>query len=672
MTPGRNDPCPCGSGRKYKRCCYGTDVAASPGGGRRDLPPAARAEALAAERWEADVLALPRLYEGSDDQRPVLTLVTAGSALLRLDLSDIGATEPSDVVQLLEDALASAAELLGEWPALVAIRSPEVADLLRPHLEARGCGVTVASPLPGLDPTARLFMGDLLDEDLWPPIAAPFKWAGWGLSDELVSEVFSACAAFHRAAPWQWMDDHPPVFVEWGDGSDPWLLAVLGAAGMSLGLAVYSDPSDYYDGTLDADEDQPPFQEIHGWMLSLAYAPRGELPRPMQREIASAGWEVAATDAYPVLMPFFTPGGGLSRDRVRRLAAVLRALASFADEHGSQLRKGSSPFRWDCGELVLWYEGDGCESPPFRELPPHLQGIEELLRSGELETMDELQAWVGTQTEGYNEAPQGELSGLSPAQAHALLGGDWKGGGPLRLTEDLPLDQLVGAPMLTNARILLQAAIENDGLLATKAGNLRRVVVTEMLDRMTWPDGYAERVRQANKTINEDDVWGLHVLRVVLDVAGLLRRRKGRFKVTRDGRRLVKESNASALLAHIFRAYFREFNLSYLDRDSDAPDLQYLVPLLLWRIGAEGRNWVDAEALAKQVLPDSLRRDPEDPPMCSDWGVSRCQRRVVEPLVRFGLLEERVVSPIDEKWWRRRAEVRVTPLFDQLLTFHWD
>jgi uncharacterized protein YecA (UPF0149 family) len=23
--PGRNDPCPCGSGRKYKKCCEGKD-----------------------------------------------------------------------------------------------------------------------------------------------------------------------------------------------------------------------------------------------------------------------------------------------------------------------------------------------------------------------------------------------------------------------------------------------------------------------------------------------------------------------------------------------------------------------------------------------------------------------------------------------------------------------
>ena len=353
-------------------------------------------------------------------------------------------------------------------------------------------------------------------------------------------------------------------------------------------------------------------------MLSLAYAPRDELPRPMQREVASAGWEVAAADAYPVLMPFFTPGGGLSRDRVRRLTAILRALASFADEHGSQLREGSSPFRWSSDELVLWYEGDGSDSPSLQDLPPHLQGIEEMLRSSELQTMDELQGWVGKQTEGYNETPQSELSGLSPAQAHALLEGDWKGGGPLRL---------------------------------------------------------AERVRHAHKAINEADVWGLHVLRVVrvvLHVAGPLRRRKGRFKVTRDGRRLVKEPNVSALLAHVFRAYFREFNLSYLDRDAEATELQYVVPLLLWRIGAEARDWVDSEALAEQVLPDSLRTDPEDPPMISNGGVSRCQRRVVEPLVRFGLLDERALSANTEKWWRRRVEVRIAPLVDQFLTFHWE
>jgi len=27
MKPGRNDPCPCGSGKKYKKCCEARDAA---------------------------------------------------------------------------------------------------------------------------------------------------------------------------------------------------------------------------------------------------------------------------------------------------------------------------------------------------------------------------------------------------------------------------------------------------------------------------------------------------------------------------------------------------------------------------------------------------------------------------------------------------------------------
>ncbi len=52
-TPGRNDPCPCGSGKKYKRCCLDKDQAAAlaPLLARR-----AEQEAAAAKRqaqWQA-------------------------------------------------------------------------------------------------------------------------------------------------------------------------------------------------------------------------------------------------------------------------------------------------------------------------------------------------------------------------------------------------------------------------------------------------------------------------------------------------------------------------------------------------------------------------------------------------------------------------------------------
>jgi hypothetical protein len=50
-TPGRNEPCHCGSGRKYKQCCLekdeakrresrGSDEAPAAGGGAADVPKA--------------------------------------------------------------------------------------------------------------------------------------------------------------------------------------------------------------------------------------------------------------------------------------------------------------------------------------------------------------------------------------------------------------------------------------------------------------------------------------------------------------------------------------------------------------------------------------------------------------------------------------------------------
>ncbi len=52
MKAGRNDPCPCGSGKKYKKCCLSKDLAASP----REIPaPAPRAFPT----YDDDARALP-------------------------------------------------------------------------------------------------------------------------------------------------------------------------------------------------------------------------------------------------------------------------------------------------------------------------------------------------------------------------------------------------------------------------------------------------------------------------------------------------------------------------------------------------------------------------------------------------------------------------------------
>ncbi len=86
---GRNDPCPCGSGKKYKRCCQEKDEAAIS---------ATRAAAHAAQQAECDARAksiaqrmeaLDELHELTDASNAVVDMVHAG----KLDEAEVAARD---------------------------------------------------------------------------------------------------------------------------------------------------------------------------------------------------------------------------------------------------------------------------------------------------------------------------------------------------------------------------------------------------------------------------------------------------------------------------------------------------------------------------------------------------------------------------------------------------
>src|SRR4051812_26470156 len=114
--PSRNDPCPCGSGRKYKQCCMRRDESAHPalrvlrGSGARGSIP--RELDLAAERinphWEADLLPIPAHFDNDPSARPTLLLVAAGELILHSDVLANPPSEPDAIAQLLLDAIGAA------------------------------------------------------------------------------------------------------------------------------------------------------------------------------------------------------------------------------------------------------------------------------------------------------------------------------------------------------------------------------------------------------------------------------------------------------------------------------------------------------------------------------------------------------------------------------------
>ena len=99
MTVGRNDPCPCGSGKKYKKCCLATtsgqDTPSRPsprfrfepgsygGPGRQYIPSAICYEQIAPDKWRDHFcLVNPTQFFDAEDE---------ASAQAEADLNDAGA-----------------------------------------------------------------------------------------------------------------------------------------------------------------------------------------------------------------------------------------------------------------------------------------------------------------------------------------------------------------------------------------------------------------------------------------------------------------------------------------------------------------------------------------------------------------------------------------------------
>ena len=105
--PGRNDPCPCGSGKKYKKCCLTNDEAAEN-------------ERLVAERAEREERAAAKRQE-LRKVREAITANFAASDLLDDDFGDELMDASNSVVDLiragkLDEAEAAARDLLVATP----------------------------------------------------------------------------------------------------------------------------------------------------------------------------------------------------------------------------------------------------------------------------------------------------------------------------------------------------------------------------------------------------------------------------------------------------------------------------------------------------------------------------------------------------------------------------
>ena len=252
---------------------------------------------------------------------------------------------------------------------------------------------------------------------------------------------------------------------------------------------------------------------------------------------------------------------------------------------------------------------------------------------------------------------------LEPESVRALRVEPRAGDGAVDLAEDLTEAELARSAFVRNALVLLEELDGGDLRWMGTHGNLTMKSVTRLRTLISWPGLEATEQFREGKTYREQAIGELHLLRLVVEKAGLIRSSALWFELTPPGRAMLEPGSRGGLQALLFRDAFWRMDLSRFvsGKPRNLPGWwpQGDIGIVLWSLGAVGNEWRNVRTLTAlcTVADESISTGRRNP------AATMLARHILDPLRWFGLVECRMVdAPIDMQW-------RKTALFDRFLSF---
>ncbi|WP_456380478.1 YecA family protein [Thiolapillus sp.] len=298
-------------------------------------------------------------------------------------------------------------------------------------------------------------------------------------------------------------------------------------------------------------------------------------------------------------------------------------------------------------------------------------GMSETLRKAlegrQFSSLEEAQAFLDQITQQQNRRPLDKFHGLSPEQIHRILHFPFASPGLVRFPD--VINAKPEAPVLTLFKRLTDA-ISDQGLKPTAKGNLPRKVCREAA--LAYWGKHKDRENTRFGGINrEEDFDDLHVTRLVAELAGLIRKYKGRFILSHNCRRLLAGDGMTAIYPRLFRAYVEQFNWAYRDGYPELRFMQsaFLFTLyLLTRYGDAWRPQGFYEDAFLATFPSLLDEVPSSEMSSPDQTVRRAY--TWRSLVHFtGFLGLATVEPVSDELLCHEYRVKALPLLEQLVQF---
>ncbi len=303
-------------------------------------------------------------------------------------------------------------------------------------------------------------------------------------------------------------------------------------------------------------------------------------------------------------------------------------------------------------------------------IPPDLQeSLMAALKAKDCKNLNDINDVVDQVMADFSSKPREELGGLSPDQMDSLVYDDWDDpNGIVQLNTGLTLDDLQDSSLLANACTLLNAVLENGGSVkATPAGNLNREFVKRMIDEIIIPPELDKSFFRQEETDDEKDIIPLYLVRILLDMAGLLRKQRGKFIIAKKHEKLAKAEYAGELFARLFRTLFLKFNLAFFSGRPEIRSMQETAAFTLYMLSNYADEWQTSETLAPKVVAEIVFEEVSE--VAEDESAERfLQSEILWPLKSFGLIEFRPI-PDETKANSWQFEFRKSPLYDRFLNF---
>ena len=282
-------------------------------------------------------------------------------------------------------------------------------------------------------------------------------------------------------------------------------------------------------------------------------------------------------------------------------------------------------------------------------------------------SLEELNALTSQVMSQRNRRNLAEFCGLSPEQMSQLLHAPFTSSDTVRFSADF-------APA-SDSRIMrlftaLAEAIGESGLKATAKGNLPLKFCKTVAQQLREEDDGTQLLRIGGIR-SETDFEELHCTRLVAGLAGLIRKYRGKFVLTRKCRDMLALQDSGSLYFELFKAYTTKFNWGYRDGypEVEIVQISFLYTLfLLASFGEIQRSQQFYEDKFLTAFPMVLDMFPETVYSTAEDDARRCYflRAMDRFAAFFGLAELTLES---QELYRYRYVIRKSALLDRFVTF---